>query len=61
MWCCVYLGGYSGYWSGNTIFSEVLTYNADTDQWEKIGDLATPRSRHGVSVVKWDDVAPFCY
>ena len=46
-------------WTATTM-SEVLKYNPDTDQWEKTGDLNTPRRWHGASVVKWDVVAPFC-
>ena len=53
---CVYLGGYD---IDNSL-SDVLRYNPDTDQWEKIGDLDTPRYSHGASSVKWDVVAPFC-
>ena len=53
----MYLGGYTTYGSS---YSEVLRYNADTDQWEETGDLDTPRLGHGASVVKWDDVSPFC-
>ena len=36
-----------------------MRYNPDTDQWEKTGDLDTPRQEHGASAVKWDDIAPF--
>ena len=59
MICCVYSGGQDQGYNGNTL-SDVLRYNPDTDQWEKIGDLDTPRGEHGASVVKWDVVAPFC-
>ena len=52
---CVHLGGWGG-----IDFSDVLRYNPDTDEWEKIGDLDTPRHDHGASAVKWDFVAPFC-
>ena len=52
--------GYSGGWDGIYIFSDVLRYNPDTDQWEKIGDLDKGKFDHGVSAVKWDVVAPFC-
>ena len=38
---------------------DVLRYNAATDRWEKTGKLDRPRSNHGASSVKWDDIATF--
>ena len=51
---------YSGGYDGSSRLSDVLRYNPVTDQWEKTGDLDTPRRWHGASVVNWDVVAPFC-
>ena len=56
---CVYSGGQDQGNNGNTL-SDVLKYNAATDQWEKTGDMNTPRRWHAASAVKWDVVAPFC-
>ena len=41
-------------------FSEVLLYNAATQQWVKTGDLQTPRFQHAVTSVDWDVIQPFC-
>ena len=54
---CVYSGGLD---SSFNYLSEVLRYNPDMDQWEKIGDLDTPRYMHETSAVKWDVIEPFC-
>ena len=56
MLCWVYSGGYGG----SSYLSEVLRYNPDTDQWEKIADLDKTRRSHGASAVKWNVIAPFC-
>ena len=39
MLCCVYTGGWCTPRCGT--WSEVLKYNPDTDQWEKVGDMDT--------------------
>ena len=54
---CVYSGGLD---SNFNYLSDVLRYNPDMDQWEKTGDLDTPRSQHETSAVKWDVIEPFC-
>ena len=56
----MYSGGREDSETWLTPFSDVLRYNPDTDQWEKIGDLDTPRWGVGASAVKWNVVAPFC-
>ena len=50
-----YSGGYGG-----SYLSEVIQYDASTGDWVKTGDLQTPRSRHGVSAVAWNDISAFC-
>ena len=40
--------------------SEVLRYDAATQQWVKTGDLQTPRFQHAVTSVDWDVIQPFC-
>ena len=51
---------YSGGYDGSSYLSEVLRYDASAGDWVKTGDLETPRSRHGVSAVGWNDISAFC-
>ena len=53
-------GGMRCRWEADCYLSDVLRYNPDTSEWEKTGDLDTPRSDHGASAVKWDVIEPFC-
>ena len=40
-------------------FAEVLDYDPDADKWTKVGELATPRYYHGMSLVP-KETANYC-
>ena len=45
----IIIGGNTG--SGYSGLADVLDYDPDADKWTKVGQLATARFRHGMSLV----------
>ena len=52
----IFPGGYDG----SDVFSDVLRYEPESDEWTKTTDLATPRSGHGMSTLNKEALAAFC-
>ena len=47
-------GGYDG-----TYLTDVLQYEAETDQWIGVGELSTGRAEHAISAVP-GNIADYC-
>ena len=48
-------GGYRG---GNEIYDDILTFNGETNKWNKIGSMTVPRERHAIQLLH--DVEKYC-
>ena len=53
------IGGKSGSANPNTGLADVLDYDPDADKWTKVGEMATARYLHGMSLVP-KETADYC-
>ena len=50
------LGGYDG----SSRYDDIWKYDADTKQWEKVGQMSEARSTHAVTTVANKDLVKYC-
>jgi len=53
------LGGFGEY-DGSSFRNDILEYNPDTEEWQKVGTMKEARMDHAVSVVSLKDYAAWC-
>ena len=51
---------FTGGRQGSKDSAEVLDYDPDADKWTKVGQLATARHAHGMSLVP-KEIADYCF
>ena len=48
------------YWDGSTYYDDVLEYDEQKREWNKIGSMSITRSFHAVTVVNINSIMEYC-
>ena len=52
----LFLGGYDG----SNELDTIMEFNPVDEEWTQVGTMQEKRGWHGLTIVAWEDFAPWC-